>query len=231
MSIDWEAELTRDAEALEEAIKREARRKRTLRALEVEEVQRILEGYSHVFARVIQARRKLAGLLAGAGGSVGSGGGGDGSTANYVVRHRQEGHVDEKLVTAYEALWIKTYGSGAGYIGDPNALVPSGAGGNQFKMGGSGERVYRGVAKGGGGSGSRRSIIKDEKAFNFKRKMDKRMRRMASEINEFMISSKVSGIEVVEAGSKGAPRCAGCKCFVDREWRFCASCGARCVIA
>lgn len=230
MSIDWEAELTRDAEALEEAIKREARRKRMLRALEVEEVQRILESHPRAFARVIQGRKKLVSILAGVGERVGGEG-----TANYVVRHRQEGHVDEKLVTAYEALWIKTYGSGAGYIGDPNALVPSGAGGNQFKMGGSGERVYRGVAKGGGGSGSRRSIIKDEKAFNFKRKMDKRMRRMASEINEFMISSKVSGIEIVEAGGgvggRGAPRCAGCKCFVDREWRFCASCGVRCVIA
>lgn len=224
--IDWDEELTRDAEALEVAIRREERRKRVLKGFEVEEVQWILAEYPRAFARVIQGRKKLVSILAGE-----RVGGGDG-TANYVVRHRQEGHVDEKLVTAYEALWIKTYGSGAGYIGDPNALVPQGAGGNQFKMGNSGERVYRGVAKGGGGSGSRRSIIKDEKAFNFKRKMDKRMRRMAAEINEFMVSSKVSGAgrELVEAGG-GAPCCSGCKRFIERGWRFCASCGMRCAIA
>ena len=147
-----------------------------------------------------------------------------------VVRHRQEGHIPDGLVTAYEALWIKTYGSGAGYIGDPNALVPQGAGGNQMKMSGSDERVHRGVAKGKpGGNASRMSIIKDEKAFNFKRKIDKRMRRLASEIDEWMRSTKVAGVDISEGAggevSGGAPRCGGCHKFIDREWRFCASCG------
>lgn len=230
MAEDWELELTRDAEALELAIKREERRKRILRGKEVSEVQRVLEEHSRPFARVIQARKKLALLCAGMKPSDGGGGsGGSSGGRSMVVRHRQEGHIPDNLVTAYEALWIKTYGSGAGYIGDPNALVPTGAGGNQMKMAGSGERVYRGVAKSKpGGSGGRRSIIKDERAFNFKRKIDKRMRRLASEIDEWMRSTKVAGVDISEGEggvSGGAPRCGGCHKFIDREWRFCASCG------
>src|SRR5699024_7324341 len=158
--MDWELELTLDAEALEMAIKREERRKRILKGKEVAEVQRVLEEHSQPFARVIQARKKLAVLCAGlknsGGGGFGGGGvGGSGEARGVVVRHRQEGHIPDGLVTAYEALWIKTYGSGAGYIGDPNSLTPQGAGGNQMKMGRSDERVYRGVAKskGPGGNG------------------------------------------------------------------------------
>ena len=227
MAEDWELELTRDAEALEWAIKREERRKRILRGKEVSEVQRVLEEHSQPFARVIQARKKLAVLCA---GMKNSDGGGSGGGRGMVVRHRQEGHIPDGLVTAYEALWIKTYGSGAGYIGDPNSLTPDKAGGNQMKMSGSDERVHRGVAKGKpGGNASRRSIIKDEKAFNFKRKIDKRMRRLASEIDEWMRSTKVAGVDISEAQGEvsggGAPRCGGCHKFIDREWRFCASCG------
>src|SRR5699024_1731530 len=145
--MDWELELTLDAEALEMAIKREERRKRILKGKEVAEVQRVLEEHSQPFARVIQARKKLAVLCAGlknsGGGGFGGGGvGGSGEARGVVVRHRQEGHIPDGLVTAYEALWIKTYGSGAGYIGDPNSLTPQGAGGNQMKMGRSDERVY-----------------------------------------------------------------------------------------
>lgn len=225
MAEDWEFELTRDAEALELAIKREERRKRILRSKEVTEVQRVLEEHSQPFARVIQARKKLALLCTGMKNSDGGGGGNGGR--GMVVRHRQEGHIPDGLVTAYEALWIKTYGSGAGYIGDPNSLTPDKAGGNQMKMSGSDERVHRGVAKGrAGGNASRKSIIKDERAFNFKRKIDKRMRRLASEIDEWMRSTKVAGVEVGEGGAgDGAPRCGGCHKFIDREWRFCASCG------
>lgn len=236
---DWQAELEADAEALEGAIRREARRMRLFKALEVVEVQKVLDQHSMAFARVIRARKKLLELIDRRGREGSGGGGSGGGGGNYVVRHRQEGHVDEKLVTAYEALWIKTYGSGAGYIGDPNALVPTGAGGNQSKMSGSGERVYRGVAKskGGGLGASRRSIIKDERAFDFKRKMDKRMRRMASEIDEWLRSTNVSGVDIKTGGRgrggerEGSVRCGDCQCFVERDWRFCARCGAPRAIA
>lgn len=232
----WAESLTADAEALEAAIKREERRGRMLRGMEVSEVQQVLTTNSHIFSRVIHARKKLIDLLdtrgrmTGGSGGAGSGSGGSGGTAHYVIKHRQEGHIPDNLVTMYEALWIKTYGSGAGYIGDPNSLTPDKAGGNQMKMGGSGERVHRGVAKAGkSGNAARKTIIKDERAFEFKRKMDKRMRRMASEIEEWIRSSKVMGVEVAEGGSGevSVPRCEGCQSFVDREWRFCARCGVR----
>lgn len=220
----WAESLTADAEALEAAVRREERRARSLRAMEVSEVQQVLTNNSHIFSRVIHARKKLLDLL----DSRGKGAGG---TAHYAIKHRQEGHIPENLVTMYEALWIKTYGSSAGYIGDPNSLTPAKAGGNQMKMGGSNERVHRGVAKGGraGGNASRKTIIKDERAFEFKRKMDKRMRRMAVEIEEWIKSSKVMGVDVVEgeSGEVTVPRCERCQSFIDREWRFCARCGVR----
>ena len=232
----WAESLTADAEALEAAIKREERRGRMLRAMEVSEVQQVLTTNSHIFSRVIHARKKLIDLLdtrgrmTGGSGGVGSGSGGGGGTAHYVIKHRQEGHIPDNLVTMYEALWIKTYGSGAGYIGDPNSLTPDKAGGNQMKMSGSNERVHRGVAKAGkSGNAARKTIIKDERAFEFKRKMDKRMRRMATEIEDWIRSSKVMGVEVAEGGSGevSVPRCECCQSFVDREWRFCARCGVR----
>lgn len=222
----WAESLTADAEALEAAIKREERRGRMLRAMEVSEVQQVLTTNSHIFSRVIHARKKLIDLLDTRGRMTG----GSGGTAHYVIKHKQEGHIPDNLVTMYEALWIKTYGSGAGYIGDPNSLTPDKAGGNQMKMSGSNERVHRGVAKAGkSGNAARKTIIKDERAFEFKRKMDKRMRRMATEIEEWIRSSKVMGVEVAESGSceVSVPRCEGCQSFVDREWRFCARCGVR----
>src|SRR5699024_5837749 len=149
MAEDWELELTRDAEALELAIKREERRKRILRSKEVTEVQRVLEEHSQPFARVIQARKKLALLCAGMKNSDGGEGGNGGR--GMVVRHRQEGHIPDGLVTAYEALWIKTYGSGAGYIGDPNSLTPDKAGGMQMQRARGDERRRGGGADGGGG--------------------------------------------------------------------------------
>lgn len=226
----WAESLTADAEALEAAIKREERRGRMLRAMEVSEVQQVLTTNSHIFSRVIHARKRLIDLLD-TKGRITGGSGGSGGTAHYVIKHKQEGHIPDNLVMMYEALWIKTYGSGAGYIGDPNSLTPDKAGGNQMKMAGSDERVHRGVAKSGraGSNAARKTIIKDERAFEFKRKMDKRMRRMASEIEEWIRSSKVMGVDVTEGGSGevSVPRCEGCQSFVDREWRFCARCGVR----
>lgn len=235
---DWEQELKEDAEALRGAVKREEKRKRKLRAMEVNEVQALMREHSAEFGAVLAARRRLIELL-GRSGTRAGGGGTDGSVGgegrgreggNYVVRHRQEGHIPENLVTAYEALWILSYGSGAGYIGDPNALVPTGAGGNQSKMKSSDERVYRGVAKGGGkGRGSTRSVIRDERAFEFKRKMDKRMRRMASEIDEWLKVKKLAdkGVEDMEGldGVSGAAVCDGCKRYMERDWKYCARCG------
>lgn len=232
MNVDWDESLRRDAEALEEAVKREERRRRIFKSMEVSEVQQVLEIYATKFSRVIQSRKRLLALLDSGRAEKSAGGG------NYVVKHRQEGHVDERLVTAYEALWIKTYGSGAGYIGDPNALTPVGAGGNQMKMADSGERVYRGVAKGGAAAGrSRRSIIKDEHAFNFKRKIDKRMRRLATEIDEYMRTVRIpggsgsgpggGGGEGSEGEESSVARCMGCQCFMEDSWRFCARCGNR----
>lgn len=224
MNVDWDESLRRDAEALEEAVKREERRRRIFKSMEVSEVQQVLEIYATKFSRVIQSRKRLLALLDSGRAEKSAGG-------NYVVKHRQEGHVDERLVTAYEALWIKTYGSGAGYIGDPNALTPVGAGGNQMKMADSGERVYRGVAKGGAVAGrSRRSIIKDEHAFNFKRKIDKRMRRLATEIDEYMRTVRIpggGGGEGSEGEESSVARCMGCQCFMEDSWRFCARCGNR----
>src|SRR5690625_7830761 len=105
MAEDWELELTRDAEALELAIKREERRKRILRSKEVTEVQRVLEEHSQPFARVIQARKKLAMQCTGMNNS--DGGGGSRSGRRMDNRKRQEGDNTEWQENAHEALQIK----------------------------------------------------------------------------------------------------------------------------
>src|SRR5690625_7220945 len=98
MAEDWEFELTRDAEALELAIKREERRKRILRSKEVTEGQRVLEEHSQPVARVIQARKKLAWLCTGLNNS--DGGGRSAGGRGMVVRESQEGHIPERGVAA-----------------------------------------------------------------------------------------------------------------------------------
>lgn len=223
----WADDLGVDADALEEAVRREERRGRALRSMAVEDVQILMQEESSAFARVLQARRKLKALLDGKGTS-GTGVGGSGGAGERYVKHRQEGHIPEALVTAYEALWLKTYGSEASVIGDPSVIRGIGKG-NTYRTGTSGEKVARGGARGSKDrGGARKSIIKHELAFHFKRKMDKRMRRLAKEIEEWLVEESkgrvgaggVGGVEV------SAARCARCFCFMERDWRYCARCGA-----
>lgn len=233
---DWAAAIEEDARLMASLVRRERIRLAKLRELDPEELEKLMASHPQEFG-LLRLRRKALKDALGVGGADRNGGGGAVGSGEKVVRHKQEGHIPDNLVTAYEALWVKTYGSDAAFMGDPNALTKiEGKGeskrgvvgkGNPMRMKDSSERVYRSGATPPKGRGSGKSIIKDESAFEFKRKMDKRMRRMASEIDQWIRKGKLVEVkrDTVSDGEGSGHKCPGCKRYAEVDWRFCARCG------
>ena len=119
------------------------------------------------------------------------------------------------FMDAYELLHITAYGSDSLNIGDPNKIENSG-------------KAFRGRVKSdqvetrGGAhqkrklSSSQTSIIKNERAFNQKARVDKRLRTIAREI-----------LRELEDPNRGRneQKCPGCGRFVTT--RFCGHCGRK----
>lgn len=224
---DWAQELEDDARVMASLTRRERVRQARLRELDTtEDLQALMNLHPHEFAKLRLKRRALLEQMLGKGWEERLKGKAPGQDT-LSIKHRQEGHIPEALVTAYDVLWVKSYGTDAAFIGDPNSLTRGVGGkavgkGNQMRMSSSDEKLARAGASGkGGGAGSRKSIIKDERAFEFKRKMDKRMRRMAVEIDHWLRFSAP-----MDKGSEDSLKCSGCKRYCERDWRFCARCGA-----
>lgn len=119
------------------------------------------------------------------------------------------------FMDAYELLHITAYGSDSLNIGDPNKVEDSG-------------KAFRGrvksdqVEKRGGAiqkrklSASQTSIIKNERAFNQKARVDKRLRTIAREILRELEDPNRGRVE---------QKCPGCGRFVST--RFCGHCGRK----
>jgi len=140
----------------------------------------------------------------------------------YVARPAQDVPTSGDRLTpaafleAYELLYVETYGSGA-IFQDENAIHGSG-------------RAQRGRTKSdavetrGGAiqkkklSASQKNIIKSQRAFNQKTKVDKRLRKLGKEILEFLNKEQTQKIEYYM-------RCAKCKKHAEDEWQFCPRCG------
>lgn len=216
-NLDWAHELLEDVKALKYASERDKRRRRRLNQLEVSDIQVLMARFPDEFAKLRLVRNDLRECL---NDGARMGGGNSSSSSPRAVIHKQEGHVPDPLVQAYEALWIKCYGSEAVVIGDPSVIRGVGKG-NQMRMKDSDERVTRSGANGGGDrGGSRRSIIKDERTFEFKRKIDKRIRRLAKEIDSYMRGMRAGEDEE-------GRRCWSCQKFMEEGWIFCPACGCR----
>jgi hypothetical protein len=119
-------------------------------------------------------------------------------------------------------------GRGAGDEGQIKAKVKSSDVGK--KVGavgkGRGKRYHAGVW-----------VVKDEKAFEVKRRIDKRLRRLVAEIERLMrgdlegLTMKCGEYVEVRTGEgekvRELLRGSGCGRFVEPEWDFCAGCGRR----
>lgn len=112
---------------------------------------------------------------------------------------------------------------GAGY--DESVVV--GAGRGTGGLGGvkSGETERRiGTGGGGGGpgkNGSGAAVVRDEAALAMRRKIDRRLRKLAREVLLWIEGNGLSSKTIVY-------RCTGRKCgkFAEEGWAFCPSCGS-----
>lgn len=133
-----------------------------------------------------------------------------------------EARLPEKIVRVYGLLWDMAYGPrSAQGMGDENAgLARDGVGkGRQLRVASSGEAVYRSGAVTRRDK-SKRNVVRDREAFEFKRRIDARLSRMAKEVQLFLDGSRDA---VVLSGT--SPCSCGKMCL--NEWSYCAHCGAR----
>ena len=114
---------------------------------------------------------------------------------------------------AYTALYSHCYGSSGTTIGKAHAIsiVPK----QWFTK--SDQQPTRGVAKGVSKkySSSVTSVVKNERALDLKRRVDKRLRKLAKDIY-----AEWEGHEPEKSFS-----CWSCHKIVQREWRWCPRCG------
>lgn len=123
----------------------------------------------------------------------------------------------DAIVKAYETLYTRCYGGGGSFIGDPNSesIVPQ----EWFTK--SEQQQTRGVAKPGSKkySSSVKSVLKNERAFDLKSRIDKRLRKLAKDIYA----------EMEGQGEEETIKCMSCHKIAQREWKWCPRCGDRLV--
>lgn len=132
------------------------------------------------------------------------------------VRTRQHPaeHLPPAIIEAYETLYITTYGTNAPYIGDRDKIHESG---KAFRGRiNTGQVEKRGGAISKGAPHEKKIPIQSEPAFHLKAKMDKKLRRLARDINKSLSDPTHIAPPV---------RCSGCGVTQDDTWNFCGRCG------
>lgn len=136
------------------------------------------------------------------------------------------------FLTAYEQLWYRGLaGKDDGGVGARGAATAE-----QARVGKASGKGLQGLGGAKRKTYKKYWVIADERSLELKDRIDKRLRSMAREMEEFL-----AGVEVGEArggragggsggsgGSGGQRRalgCAGCGRMVAIGWRFCAGCG------
>lgn len=123
----------------------------------------------------------------------------------------------QAFLEAYELLYVETYGSGA-IVQDDNHI--HGTGKAQRGRTKSSEVETRGGAvQKKKLSASQKNVIKSQRAFNEKTKIDKRLRKMGKEIFEYLNKEANNKVDFYM-------RCSKCKKHAEDEWQFCPRCGA-----
>lgn len=128
----------------------------------------------------------------------------------------------KKFVFVYEELCDAAYGERR-LDASGSMAAPEGGRQKAKKTSGriSSSAVDKTLAAGAGGKSRNTAEIqfKNEQAVDFRRLIDRKLRRIAREIEEFF----AGGVENLKAGSR---KCSGkCRKIGDPDWLFCARCG------
>lgn len=136
----------------------------------------------------------------------------------HPVEFPATGQLPTKLRETYELLWIRTYGSGALFTGDGNA-EKVGTAGQGWRLRSDKEQHRGPASRGRSLSASRRNVIQDQKAYDFKRAIDKRLERIARDVRAFLAGADTDEDET------GV--CIKCGRIAARGWKFCPHDGGR----
>jgi len=123
----------------------------------------------------------------------------------------------QAFLEAYELLYVETYGSGA-IVQDDNHIHGSGKA-QRGRVKSSEVETRGGAVQKKKLSASQKNVIKSQRAFNEKTKIDKRLRRMGKEIYDYLNKEAKSPVE-------WWMRCSKCKKHAEDDFRFCPRCGA-----
>lgn len=123
----------------------------------------------------------------------------------------------QAFLEAYELLFVETYGSGA-IVQDDNQIHGSGKA-QRGRVKSSDVETRGGAVQKKKLSASQKNVIKSQRAFNEKTKIDKRLRKMGKEILEWLNHEKITAPNFYL-------RCSKCKKHAEDTWEFCPRCGA-----
>lgn len=221
ISTRLEASMMRLAEALEEAVIHDARRRAVIDDMTHDAYTQPLDAdrrpqdvsdvrISQLHERITRAAKRITILVP------------THTRETYVARPAQDVPTSGDRLTpaafleAYELLYVEAYGSGA-IFQDDNAI--HGAGKAQ-----RGRTKSDAVETRGGAvqkkklSASQKNVIKSQRAFNEKTKIDKRLRKIGKEIFDWLNKEAVKGESFYM-------RCSKCKKHAEDEWAWCPRCG------
>jgi len=141
----------------------------------------------------------------------------------YVARPAQDVPTSGDRLTpppfleAYELLFVETYGSGA-IVQDETHIHGSGKA-QRGRTSSDQVETRGGAIQKKKLSASQKNVVKSQRAFNEKTKVDKRLRKIGKEIYEFLNKEQHKPTE-------WWMRCSKCKKHAEDEWQFCPRCGA-----
>lgn len=141
----------------------------------------------------------------------------------YVARPAQDVPTSGDRLTpaafleAYELLFIETYGSGA-IVQDDNHIHGTGKA-HRGRTKSSDVETRGGAVQKKKLASSQKNVIKSQRAFNHKTRIDKRLRKMGKEILDILNKEQATNPQFYM-------RCSKCKKHAEDEWEFCPRCGS-----
>ena len=133
-----------------------------------------------------------------------------GASARVVRVDEEKALLPPDLERAYGALCSEALVQpAAAYVGDPIEKAK----GRMVTRTSTGQTETRGGAKGSRKSGGSKDFIRSEAAFNFKSKVDRKLRKLAREIKVWLQDSPGERDDV--------RRCTVCRKFGEPEWLYC----------
>jgi len=124
----------------------------------------------------------------------------------------------QAFLEAYELLYIETYGSGA-IVQDDNHIHGTGKA-QRGRTKSSDVETRGGAVQKKKLSASQKNVIKSQRAFNEKTKIDKRLRRIGKEILVYLNHEAQTRPDFYM-------KCTKCKKHAEDDWQFCPRCGAK----